>query len=281
MSISTKTKRCMVIGDPVEHSLSPVMHNAAYVALGIEDDFEYEARLVPVTKLSSFIASIKTENIRGVSCTAPHKVAVMQYLDEIDPIARQIGAVNTVITETDTLKGYNTDWLGIIVPLEQRTSLAGKKVALIGAGGAARAAAYGLSERQAKLTVYNRTLSKAQELAHEYGGHAASLEDLASIQDMDIIISTLSRMPLSDERQLPALYDLIRSGQLIFDITYGSQTSNWLGEMQRRGAQVIDGLEMLLQQGVAQFTLFTGLDAPEAAMWAALQAAVKQSGGVT
>jgi shikimate dehydrogenase len=279
MSVAAKAKLCVVIGDPVEHSLSPIMHNAGYAALDLSDDFVYEARLVQPEALSGFVDSIRTTPIRGVSCTAPHKIAVMQYLDVIDPVARRIGAVNTIVNEAGNLSGYNTDWLGILVPLEHAVSLTGKKVALIGAGGAARAAAYGLTERQAKLTVYNRTLSKAQELAREFGGQAAPLEDLASVGDMDIIIATVSQELTADQGTAAALGELVRAGQVVFDIAYGLGTSSLLREAAQRGAQVINGLEMLLQQGTAQFKLFTGHDAPETAMRTALQAASQSKGG--
>jgi shikimate dehydrogenase len=134
-------KICMVIGDPVEHSLSPRMHNAGYRALGIDNEFVYVARKVKTDDLADFVKGVRAIGIRGVSCTIPHKIKIMKFLDEIDATAREIGAVNTVVNEKGKLKGYNTDWLGAVASLEETISLKNKKVALIGAGGVARAIA--------------------------------------------------------------------------------------------------------------------------------------------
>jgi shikimate dehydrogenase len=278
MNISAKTKLCMVIGDPVAHSLSPIMHNAGYVALGLQAEFTYQARLVKPEELADFVPSIRTENIRGVNCKAPHKIAALQYLDEIDPVAQRIGAVNAIVNDAGVLKGYNTDWLGILAPLEQFGNLANKKVALIGAGGAARAAAYALNERQAILTIYNRTLSKAEDLAREFGGQAEPLEVLQAIRDADIIINAITHDQTTAEQQLSALYEFIHAGQIVFDIDYGQQTDAFLRQVEQHGAQTLDGLEMVLQQGMPAFKLFTGHVAPEAAMRAAILQAVQTEG---
>src|SRR3990167_7491456 len=139
MSISAKTKMCIIIGDPVEHSLSPAMHNAGYEALGIDDQFVFTAATVKSENLKKVIKAVQAMGICGLTCTIPHKIEVMQYLDEIDEVAKKIGAVNTVLNMSGKLIGYNTDWLGVIKPLEKYSKLRGKKVAVIGAGGAARA----------------------------------------------------------------------------------------------------------------------------------------------
>src|SRR3989344_6026284 len=152
MNITAKTKLCIIIGDPVEHSLSPVMHNAAYQALGIDNEFVFVASQVKVAHVKDVVTAMRVMGFRGLTCTIPHKIAVMKYLDKIDPIAQKIGAVNTVVNENGILTGYNTDWLGTVIPLEKHGTLKNKKVALIGAGGAARACGYGVIEKGATLT---------------------------------------------------------------------------------------------------------------------------------
>lgn len=270
MKINATTKLCLVIGDPVEDSLSPQIHNAGYERLGIDADFVYVAARVRPEDLAAFIRAIKAIAIRGFGCKQPHKLAVMPHLDEIDEVARMIGAVNTVVNDNGRLKGYNTDWIGIVAPLEAVTALKGKKVVLLGAGGAARAAAYGLVNKGAELTIYNRTLEKAQQLADQFGGQAHSLDDLAAIKSMDIIVNTTSvGLPLAnDETPLPQAS--MNAKQIVFDAVYSSGDTRLLREAAQQGAQVIRGTEMLLHQGMEQFKLFTGRDAPEEAMRAAL-----------
>ena len=129
---------CIIIGDPVEHSLSPVMHNAAYEALRIDDQFVFTAARVDIKHVRQVVEAVRVMGIRGLTCTIPHKIEVMKYLDEIDETAKKIGAVNTVVNHNGVLKGYNTDWLGVATPLERITTLKGKRAAVVGAGGAAR-----------------------------------------------------------------------------------------------------------------------------------------------
>jgi shikimate dehydrogenase len=270
-------KTCLIIGDPVAHSLSPPIHNAAYKELGIDDQYHYIARQIKPAELATFMDTVRTSDIRGLSCTAPHKVAIMDYMDEIDEVARKIGAVNTVVNDNGQLKGYNTDWLGAVLPLEKFAPLKDQKVALLGAGGAARAIAYGMTTKGAQLTIYNRTLDKAHELAAEFGAQGAALADPASIKDMDVIINatSVSMHPQDDKTPLPP--EFITSNQIVFDSIYTPYDTQLLREAQQQGAQVVHGTEMLLQQAVAQFKLYTGYDAPEETMRTALQKALKVS----
>ncbi len=194
-SITAKTKMCIIIGDPVEHSLSPAMHNAAYKHLGIDREFVFTAAHVKPGDVKYVVQAVRAMGIRGLTCTIPHKIEVMQYLDEIDEVAQKIGAVNTVVNHSGRLKGYNTDWLGTVCPIEQVTSLKDKRVALIGAGGAARAMAYGVVARGAALTIYNRTIENAQLLAAEINdtvktAHISTLQE--PLDDIDIIINATS-----------------------------------------------------------------------------------------
>ena len=262
MKITAKTKLCMVIGDPIEHSLSPQIHNTGYQALGINNEFVYLACQVNIAKLAQFIGGVRAMGIRGVSCTIPHKIEIMPYLDEIDPIAKAIGAVNTVVNDNGVLKGYNTDWQGIIVPLEKITTLRNKKVALLGAGGAARAAAYALNKSGAQVIVYNRTLAKAQVLAKKFGCEARAIKDIAKIKNSDIIVNATSVGLSPEVHATPLDKELITSRHIVFDTVYTPYNTKLLQDAEQRGAKVIHGMEMLLEQAVAQFALYTGKPAP-------------------
>lgn len=266
MKISAKTKICMVIGDPIEHSLSPQIHNAGYEKIGIDSDYVYIAAKVKIQDIADFIKGVKAMQIRGVSCTIPHKIEIIKYLDEVDKVAKKIGAVNTIVNDHGVLKGYNTDWLGAVLPIEKITSLKNKKVALIGAGGVARAIAYGLTQKGAKLTIYNRTLEKACELAKEFYGEAHSLNDIGSIKNMDIIFNATSvgLHPKENETLIPK--KLITNHHIVFDAIYIPYETRLLKEAKEQGATIIHGVEMFLQQAVAQFKLYTGYDAPEEIM---------------
>jgi shikimate dehydrogenase len=266
MNISAKTKICMVIGDPIEHSLSPKIHNAGYEKLGIDTDYVYVACNVKIENIADFIKGVRAMKIRGVSCTIPHKIEVMKYLDEIDEVAKKIGAVNTIVNEAGVLKGYNTDWLGVVMALEKITSIENKKVALIGAGGVARAAAYGITQRGARLIIYNRTIEKAQELAEEFGGEARSLDDIEEIKNMDIIFNATSVGLRPNEHKSPLARELITDKHIVLDAIYVPYETKLLKEAKQQGARRIHGMEMLLQQGIAQFKLYTGYNAPEKTM---------------
>ena len=274
MRITAKTKLCLIIGDPVEDSLSPQIHNAGYEQLGIAADFVYAACRVKADDLAVFVDGAKAMAIRGFGCKMPHKLEIMRYLDEIDAVAQEIGAVNTVVNDDGRLKGYNTDHIGIVAPLEAITSLKGGKIALLGAGGAARAAAYGVVSRGAELTIYNRTLEKAEQLAGQFGAAARSFDALEAVKSADIIINTTSvGLPLADN-ETPLPREFITKDHIVFDAVYAEGETRLSREARQQGARVIAGTEMLLYQGLAQFKLFTGHEAPEDAMRKALSAAM-------
>jgi shikimate dehydrogenase len=254
-------KICMVIGNPIKHSLSPDIHNLGYKALGIDNDFKYEARRVKSEDIGNFIEQAKTGNIRGVSLTMPHKELVLPFLDSIDPIAESIGAVNTIVQENGILRGYNTDWIGAVKPLERITGLKGKKAAIIGAGGAAKAFAYGLTRAGCEVTIYNRTVEKAKLLAERFNCNYASLEAVEGIKDSDIICNTTSVG--MDEDKSPIDSSLLSRGQIVYDVVYSPLKTRLIKDAENAGAKTITGIEMLLEQAFAQFMLFTGKDAPE------------------
>jgi len=265
MNITAKTKINMVIGDPVEHSLSPQIHNAGYEALKIDDQFVYVACHVEIKNIENFIKGIRALNINGVSCTIPHKIAIMPFLDEIEEIAKILGAVNTIVNDNGKLIGHNTDWLGVLVPLEKLTTLQNKTVALIGAGGAARAAAFAVTKAGAKLSIYNRTVEKAKILAKDFTGVAYSLEKIENVKSADIIINT-TPIGLKEQIKTPVPKEFITNKQIIFDAVYGIEETQLIKDAKEQGAKTISGIEMLLHQGFAQFKLFTGYDAPVEAM---------------
>lgn len=252
---------CLVIGDPVSHSLSPALHSAGYTKLGIEDKFSYEARQVKPEDLAGFISSLRASNIRGVSVTKPHKETVMKFLDEITEEARDIGAVNTIVVAKNKLIGHNTDWLGATISLKKIVDLKDKKVVIMGAGGTAKAFAYGLNHENCKVKILNRTVEKAQALANKYGFLSGPLDDDEAIKNADIICNTTISENIIDP-------SLISQSQIIFDVVYSSDGTGMLKtdlliQAEKKGARTISAIEMLLNQGFAQFKLFTGQDAPE------------------
>lgn len=251
----------MVIGDPVEHSLSPQIHNAGYKKLGL--DFVCVASRVKEENLEDFIKGVRAMDIHGVSVTLPHKINIMQYLDDFDEAAQKIGAVNTIVNDNGVLKGYNTDYLGVLHPLEKITSLDGKTVALIGAGGAARAVAYAVTRKGATVTIYNRTLENAEKLAHDFDGQAFSRDAIEEARSADIIINTTSLGLHPHEDETPLSKEFIRDTHIIFDLVYTEHgATKLIEEAKEKGAKTISGIEMLLYQGSEQFKLYTGYDAP-------------------
>lgn len=263
MKISAKTKFCLIVGDPVDHSLSPAIHNAAYQYLGIDDQFVYLGSNVKISDLEKVVLAMRVmKNFRGLTCTIPHKIEVLKYLDWIDPVAKKIGAVNTVLNADGVLKGYNTDWQGAIIPLEKITFLKNKKVAVIGAGGAARAIVYGLLLKKAKVKIFNRTVKKAIDLAKEFGCEGAGLNEQKEIKDFEIVINATSvgMKPVVDKISINEQY--LNKNQIVFDIVYTPIKTKLLKLAEEKGAKIISGAEMLLYQAIPQFEIYTGFKAP-------------------
>ncbi len=262
MKLDAKTKICAIIGNPVEHSLSPATHNAGYETLGL--NFAYVA--FPVTDIKNGIEGIRALNILGVSVTVPHKVSVMPFLDEIDKTAKDIGAVNTIVNENGKLIGYNTDSQGAIKALEEKTTLKNKRVVLIGAGGAARAIAFGLKQKGAHVLILNRSREKAKTLADTIGADFGDLSRLSEIKNSDILIhATPAGMnPHSNESAVPK--EFLHSDVLVFDIVYNPKETKLLQDAKEVGCQIVYGYKMLVHQAVTQFELFTKKKAPLAIM---------------
>jgi len=270
--IDANTKICCLIGDPVEHSLSPLIHNAGYQALGIN----YAYVSFRVSDIKRAIEGIRGLGIRGASVTIPHKVSAIKYLDKLDPLAEEIGAVNTVVNDDGILTGYNTDGDGALQALEAVTTLSGKKAVLIGGGGAALAIAVGLKKKGVKLVVLNRTEDKARKLAEKVNAEGyGDFKKLAEIASADILINAtpVGMWPEVNQSIIPK--DLLHNRLTVFDIIYNPRETRLLIEAREKGCAIVYGYKMLLYQAVKQFELFTGLKGPLPAMEPALTQALE------
>lgn len=255
---------CLIIGDPVSHSLSPRMHNVAYRVK--ELPFVMGAARVTPEALPEAIAGVRALNIRGLACTMPHKVTICSLLDELDPIAKTIGAVNTVVQDKGRLIGFNTDWLGILRPLESMTSLRGKQVAILGAGGAAQAAVYACATAGASVTIVNRTIASAESVAARFGVEALALNSSSDLEPFEVIINTTSVGMSPNTTQSPLSDNQIFPHQIVFETIYYPLETQLLRSAASQGAKIVRGLDMFLEQGAAQFELHTGANAPREAM---------------
>jgi len=265
-----------IIGDPVGHSRSPLMHNAALKTLNRDgvylpfevDDIDSFARdfVHPKTKKLGW-------NLRGLSVTIPHKLAIIPHLDHVDATARAIGAVNTVVIEGDELRGYNTDVIGAMKPLDELIDVKNARVAVIGAGGSARAICYGLNERGAEVTIYARDVQKAQPLADEFKARTSPLESFNGEADV-VINCTPIGMRGHSEGQSPIKAESLKNVKLVYDLIYTPEETALLRDAKQACCQTLGGLAMLVGQAAEQFGLWTGLEAPVDVMWraASLQA---------
>ena len=246
-----------VFGDPVGHSLSPVMHNSALAQCGL-DGFYLAFR---VKDIAAAVNGIRGLGIRGASITIPHKISVMTYLDRLDTAAVEIGAVNTVVNRRGILHGYNSDCSGVINSLREKTTIDGKAVAIIGAGGAARAAAFGIKHEGGRLTVINRTPKTGEKLALELG---CEFQPLAEVHQLPyhIVLNATSAgmMPHHDSCPLDAA--LLDSATVVMDLVYNPLKTRLLTEAEKIGCTTVDGLSMFVHQGAVQFELWTGQKAP-------------------
>jgi shikimate dehydrogenase len=285
--INANTKLCGVIGDPVSHTLSPAMHNAAMASL--ELDYAYLAFRVKSAELCAAILGMKALGIRGLNVTIPHKAAVVQFLDELDPMAQDIGAVNTVVNDNGRLKGYNTDASGFLQSLlAAGFDPQGKKVVLLGAGGAARAIGFALAQSGAQLTILNRkedldwAVSLAQSLSLVEGKEVKAFElsraNLrAALARTGLLVNATSvgMNPVAGETPVPA--DLLKQDLTVFDVVYSPLETRLLRDARKQGCNAISGLEMLVRQGALAFELWTATEAPLDVMRRAALSAIKQS----
>lgn len=273
MKIDGTSKLFGIIGHPVAHSLSPVMHNAALQDMGMNGVY------VPMDVLdpAAAVESLRTLGFQGVSVTVPHKETVIACLDEVDPVARRIGAVNTVLfwckpgeTRVST-RGFNTDWLGSNLALAEKIALGTSRVLVLGAGGAAKGVCFGLVEAGAEVIVTNRSEKKGQDLADWLGCTFVPSDRLAALH-ADVLVNTTSvgMEPHSDAIAIdPAL---LGHFSLVMDIVYAPLQTRLLLEAEKAGCQTIDGLAMLQYQAAVQLKIWTGKQPPQDVMRNALLA---------
>ncbi len=282
--VSGRTKIFALIGDPVERSLSPAMHNAAFKELGL--DCVYVALRVARDSLPEAIRCVKALGIGGLNVTTPHKVDIVRLLDELDESVSRVGAVNTVKNEDGKLIGFNTDGRGAIEALKEKVGeLRGRKVVLLGAGGAARAIAFSLAETGVELTLANRTASKARKLAasieRKLGSKVNQVELKQEVlkgvlEQADILINATSVGMYPDVDQTLVRGDIMHPGLVVNDIIYEPLTTRLLCEAKEAGAQTINGLGMLTHQGAASLELWTGKRAPVDVMRAAVRKKLRE-----
>jgi shikimate dehydrogenase len=265
------SKTYCIIGDPIHHSLSPAMQNAAFAALGL--NCTYIAFRVPTGELKESIESLRSINIAGFNVTVPHKREVIKYLDELDPTAKKAAAVNTVNNIEGIFRGYNTDIYGFIEPLHKRlVDFRGMQVLLLGSGGAARAVVAALAQEDGitKVVIANREMQQANELANMGTSLGLTCEvlpldraqDVSSISDL-IVNAT----PLGMNNEPSVIdYQHINKGSIVYDIVYRPVVTDLIENAKYAQASVVYGYEMLIEQGAKAFEIWTGLPSPRDAM---------------
>uniref|UniRef100_A0A0D3B9Z2 shikimate dehydrogenase (NADP(+)) n=2 Tax=Brassica oleracea var. oleracea TaxID=109376 RepID=A0A0D3B9Z2_BRAOL len=280
--IGPDTRVYGIIGKPVSHSKSPIVHNQAFKSV----DFNGVYVHLLVDDLASFLKTYSSSDFAGFSCTIPHKEDALKCCDEVDPLAKSIGAVSTMLRRQSDgkLLGYNTDCIGSIsaiegglrsssnpssVPSSSSSPLAGKTVVVIGAGGAGKALAYGAKEKGAKVVIANRTYERAVKLAEAIGGRALSLTDLDNFHPEDgmVLANTTSMGMQPNVDETPISKDALKHYSLVFDAVYTPRITRLLREAEECGAITVSGSEMFVRQAYEQFEIFTGLPAPKELYW--------------
>ena len=270
-TLSTGTRLCGIVLHPASHTRSPAMHNAAFASLGI--DATYLAFDVQPRALGDAIAGMRALGIQQLAVSIPHKIEVMSHLDAVDDDARRIGAVNTVTRVDDRLVGSNTDWRGAVRALETQADaqLAGARAVVLGAGGAARAAVFGLLERGARVTVLNRTEERADELRRSLGAEASGgLSDLEGV-DYEVLVNATSAGFGEDASPIDA--QLLRSGAIVMDAVYHPEKTRLLRDAAAQGARPLGGKWWLVHQAALQLQIWTGREPPIEVMSAAFDEA--------
>ncbi len=281
--IDSHTALYGVIGDPIRHSKSPIMMNRAFRETGI--NAVYTAFHIQGDKLSDFIAGVRAMDIRGFNVTIPHKLAVMELLDVIDEGALAAGAVNTVVNREGKLIGYNTDGIGYVRSLKEEaaSSLQGKRIVVVGAGGAARGIVHALAkENPGGIVIANRSVGRAEELAEAVAGRvpaaeAVSFEELPRVcGEADIVVNTTSVGMFPNTEETPVRAEWLKPGAVASDLIYNPLQTRFLEEAKARGCAAHGGLGMFIYQGAYAFEYWTGQAAPAAAMRETVLAALRQ-----
>ena len=266
--ITRRSRVYAVIGNPIGHSLSPVLHNTAFRARQVDAVF------VPflVRALRDFVNAVEPFGVAGFAVTIPHKEAILRFLDDCDPLASRIGAVNTVVVRGGgRLYGYNTDYVGVLRSLERRIRLAGSRVLLLGAGGAARAAAFALAKAGAVVGIFSRRPQRARSLARAAGGQVVARAELRR-EFFDAVVNCTPVGMYSGGGSPLGSAEL--HCRMVMDMVYRPRETKLLRIARSRGIETISGVEMFLAQGVAQYEIWTGERAPEAAMRRAVLSAL-------
>lgn len=250
-----------VIADPVRHSISPNVHNRAFQHKRL--DAVYLPFLVHSNQLKDFFQMADAMPLAGASVTIPHKQKIIRYLDTVEPLAKRIGAVNTIWKKAGKWRGTNTDAEGVTVPLTKRLKLAKSTALIVGNGGAARGAAFALADAGAKVALVGRNLDRVRALARICNGEPLSREQAAArMFDVVVHCTPMGMWPHAEE----CFFDGVVPGKLVFDMVYNPRETLLLKKAKDQGAEVIDGLAMFLEQAARQFEIFTGESAPRAVM---------------
>lgn len=264
-----------VFGNPVGHSLSPIMHNAAFKRMKID------AHYVPfcVKNVEDAVRGIRGLDIRGVSVTIPFKTTVMPYLDEVDESSLRIGAVNTILNDGNgRLKGFNTDWIGLNRDLEESLEIRGKTFAILGAGGAARAAVFGILKEGGIPVIFNRTTETGEGVAREFGCPFYSLSEIEKIK-ADCLINTTSVGMAPDIEKSPLMKESLINFRWVVDIIYNPLKTKLLREAEEAGCTVLDGVGMFVHQGAEQTKIWMGMEPPRALMRGVVLESLKEHDG--
>lgn len=259
--IDSETRLYCLIGNPVAKSLSPILHNAAFGVLDINAVY----LAFGVDDLLAVVRGIRALPIHGVSITIPYKTAMLPYVDDLEPLAREMRAINTLYWQGKTLIGANTDGRGAVLALREKTELFGRKCLILGAGGAARSIAFALKAEGCEVALTNRTAEKGKKLAEELGIAWVPFRDFAKAKaDILIQATSVGMYPHTEESLVPRR--VLSSFPAIMDIVYNPLETRLLREAKEAGCLTVDGLNMLIYQAAAQFKLWTGKEAPISAM---------------
>ncbi len=268
--ISGTTRIYGIIGNPVTHTLSPLLHNTAFREMGL--NCIYLPFQVNNTELSAAIKGIRAMKIHGFNVTMPHKLTIIPLIDRLDPLAMKIGAVNTIVNNEGKLTGYNTDAAGFTrALLDNGVDPRGKKVVVFGAGGVSRAICFALAEQKCEIVIVNRTIDKARKLANivsivssqrvkSFNISEGTLDK--PLYEADIIVNATSVGMGETIGKSVAAAGLLHSSMVVFDTIYHPIETQLIKDAKKIGAQVIGGLDMLLWQGAIAFKMWTGLNAP-------------------
>jgi len=255
--VDAATRVYGVVGDPIAHSLSPAMMNAAFR----RENLNAVYLALHAKAIGDLMQCVRDIPIHGLSVTMPYKTEIMKYLDKTDAVTQKIGACNTVIRGGDgKLYGFNTDVAGVIRPLEQRMAITGSKFLVLGAGGAARAAVFGLKERGAEVWVMNRTAAAAQKLAKQAKAKFVQKTGLAKLT-FDAIINA-TPVGMKGEQDKPLLSEKELNTRYAFEMVYAPAETKFTKMARAKGIHVIPGIEMFVHQGARQFEIWTGKPAP-------------------